>query len=327
MQLVIQSHGVKVNLENGLFLIRHQDSLEKIPATQVGSILIAKGCSLSSNVIYYAAAHDIDIVFGSKDGKPVARIWSTKFGSIATIRKQQVHFAQSNMAMQWVAKLMINKWKHQQAVLNLLVHPHKQFDQWVEDGIQYIEKYIEKLNELIKHHQTIEDATLRGWEGVCSKRYFSIVSKCIPAMYAFDKRSQHPALDLFNAMLNYAYGMLYSRIETALVKAGIDPSIGIFHRDEYNKPVLVYDVIEQYRYWADVVVIQLCMQELLFPDHVKEEAGGLWLTQDGKQLLISTLNDYMAEIIEMDAQVRSRQAHIDLYCANLAQQFKQFENQ
>jgi len=112
-----------------------------------------------------------------------------------------------------------------------------------------------------------------------------------------------------------------------LVKAGIDPSIGIFHRDEYNKPVLVYDVIEQYRYWADVVVIQLCMQELLFPDHVQEEAGGLWLTQDGKQLLISTLNDYMAEIIEMDAQVRSRQAHIDLYCANLAQQFKQFENQ
>lgn len=79
----------------------------------------------------------------------------------------------------------------------------------------------------------------------------------------FKERSQHPARDMVNALLNYGYGILYGSIQVELIKAGIDPYIGVLHRDNYNKPVLVYDIIELYRTWIDEVVFSLVLDLLL----------------------------------------------------------------
>ena len=326
MQLIIQTFGVKVNIENGVFLLRSNDTTQKIPACQVGSMVISKGCSISSNVIFYAAEHHIDILFSAKDGKPAARLWSTRFGSVATIRKQQLRFVESAQALAWVIDLYSAKIRNQQAVLNLLYHPSKQFDQLLDDSILFLAKYTDKLSTLLQSDSDKTNGTLRGWEGVCSRKYFRAIATCIPSLYYFDVRSQHPALDMFNALLNYAYGILYGLVESALIQAGIDPSIGIFHRDEYNKPVLVYDVIERFRFWADIVVIQLCMQEVIFPDFFTEKDGGIWLEKEGRQLLISTFNDYMSEVVDMNGIERNRKTHIYFYCTDLAKQFTSFSN-
>ena len=74
-------------------------------------------------------------------------------------------------------------------------------------------------------------------------------------------------MDIVNALLNYGYGILYGRIEGALIKSGIDPYIGVLHRDDYNRPVLVYDVIELYRIWVDYVVYSLVAQKVINSDY------------------------------------------------------------
>jgi CRISPR-associated protein Cas1 len=63
--------------------------------------------------------------------------------------------------------------------------------------------------------------------------------------------------------------MLYGHCESALIHAGLDPFIGIMHRDEYNRPVLVYDFIEQFRHWADYVVCHLCLQEVVCEEFLR----------------------------------------------------------
>ena len=88
---------------------------------------------------------------------------------------------------------------------------------------------------------------IRAYEGQASRQYFQCVSKHMPFRFQFSGRSRHPAEDMVNALLNYAYGILYGHIESALIKSGLDPYIGFFHRDEYNRPVLTYDVIEPFR--------------------------------------------------------------------------------
>lgn len=69
-----------------------------------------------------------------------------------------------------------------------------------------------------------------------SKIYFDTLNMFIPERYRFSCRSQHPAMDVVNAFLNYGYGILYGKIEGILIKVGIDPYIGVMHRDEYNRP-------------------------------------------------------------------------------------------
>jgi CRISPR-associated protein Cas1 len=165
---------------------------------------------------------------------------------------------------------------------------------------------------------------LRGWEGASSRRYFQAISELLPEGYRFEKRSTHPAQDAFNATLNYAYGMLYAKVESSLIKAGIDPYVGIFHRDEYNRPALAFDVIEKYRIWADYPVVQLFRQDAFCEECFIQERNAWLLDGLGKRILIQSMNDYLGEIILLDKMERSRATHIDLYAQKLAKEFLKY---
>ena len=58
---------------------------------------------------------------------------------------------------------------------------------------------------------------LRGIEGDAAHRYFSALSHVIPTDLFLGHRSQHPAADVFNAYLNYGYGILYNEVEKACI--------------------------------------------------------------------------------------------------------------
>ena len=111
-----------------------------------------------------------------------------------------------------------------------------------------------------------------------------------------------------------------------MIKAGIDPYVGILHRDDYNRPVLVYDVIELYRIWVDYVVYRLAVQNAISEDFYSvREDGSCWLEGLGRRVLIQSLNDYMEEVISVKGVSRSRFHQIQLYAQALAQKFKKYE--
>ncbi len=133
-------------------------------------------------------------------------------------------------------------------------------------------------------------------------------------------------MDITNAFLNYGYGILYGKIEGALIKAGIDPYVGVLHRDDYNRPVLVYDVIELYRVWVDYVVYSLVAQRVVTEEYYSvRDDGSYWLEGLGRRILIQSLNDYLEEVISVKSVSRSRLTQIQLYATDLAQQFKRYE--
>lgn len=107
----------------------------------------------------------------------------------------------------------------------------------------------------------------------------------MPEAFAFKGRSFRPAQDEYNAMLNYAYGILYSRIERALMLAGLDPFVGFMHRDDYNSKSLVFDFIEPYRIYADRFVFRLFTGKKINKNYFSEFTGGYSLNEEGKAFL------------------------------------------
>ncbi len=138
--------------------------------------------------------------------------------------------------------------------------------------------------------------TLRGLEGTAGRLYFETLSYVLPRDYQFNGRSSRPAQDAFNAFLNYAYGMLYGKVEKTLMLAGLDPYLGFLHRDDYNQLSMVYDFIEPYRGFADEVVFRLCSAKKVNKAHVSEVSGsknGYSLNAEGKELLVNAFNEFM----------------------------------
>jgi len=107
-----------------------------------------------------------------------------------------------------------------------------------------------------------------------------------------------PQLTPVNAMINYAYGVLYSKVERGCIIAGLDPYVGFLHTDRYNKKSLVFDLIEPFRIFADRVVLKLFTgrkcRESMFR---KDSSSAIVLEKSAKELLITRLNDYLEESV------------------------------
>ncbi len=326
MELILNTFGTSLSRDSEGFIISHKDGKQRIPADGIKSIQISRGAQITSDAVILAVEKEIEVLFMDKGGQPIGRIWSPKYGSVSTIRKGQLAFSFSKEAITWIKNIIRQKIENQQALLLMMRKDDNATENKVQKAINRLEDYRTKIAGLEGEIVADIAPNLRGWEGVASKIYFEALNLFIPEPLRFENRSQHPAMDIVNAMLNYGYGLLYGKIEGALIKAGIDPYIGIMHRDDYNRPVLVYDVIEIYRVWIDYVVYALVSQSSINDEYysVKED-GSYWLEPLGRRVLIQSVNDYLEEITTNKGVSRSRQQQIFLYAQDLAQQFKRFE--
>ncbi len=326
MELILNTFGTSLNRDNEGFVITHKDGRQRIPVDGIKSIQISKGAQITSDAVILAVEHEIEVLFMDKSGMPIGRTWSPKYGSISTIRKGQLNFTFSKEALVWIKEVIRKKIENQQALLLMMQSDDAKICLQREKAIGRLEDYRAKIASVEGEIVSDVASQLRGWEGISSKIYFEALNWFIPEDYRFESRSQHPAMDVVNAFLNYGYGILYGKIEGALIKAGIDPYVGVLHRDDYNRPVLVYDVIELYRVWVDYVVYSLTAQQVVTDEFYSvRDDGSYWLEGLGRRILIQSLNDYLEEVIQVKGVSRSRLTQIQLYAQDLAQQFKRFE--
>ena len=92
MELIINNYGVSLSRDNEGFVITNADGRQRVPASGITSIQISRGAQITSDAVLLAVENEIEVLFNDRTGKPMARIWSPKYGSVATIRKGQLAF-------------------------------------------------------------------------------------------------------------------------------------------------------------------------------------------------------------------------------------------
>ncbi len=318
MQIFINTYGTSLKIMDGLLSIKHEDKVNKVPIAKIKTLYLTRSIQISTDVIYACLENGIDLMITERNGKPLGRLWNNRFGSISTIRKYQLDFAKGASITEWVVRQLSEKIGNQIELLFCLMSVNEPHEQSIKDTTAQMQNIIEKMQ--LSKGDALDEASprIRALEGQAAKLYFGCVNKHLPFRYQFAGRSRHPALDMVNAMLNYVYGILYGHIESALIRAGLDPYIGFFHRDEYNRPVLTYDVIEPFRPWADWTVFHLCLNEVLEESHFEIEKGNYWLHGDAKRLLIQHFTDFFEEVIDYNGRRFSRMSHLEKAAQHLA---------
>lgn len=303
MQLVINTFGASLRKQGDRFLVQAGDKKLEVSAHKVQSILISTAAHLSSDAIELASVHNIDLVFLDKFGDPYARVWQTKLGSTAAIRRRQLEAADGPegvaLAQEWVkAKL-----RHQLEFLVELHHRRPEADPVFQSALTALRDNLAKVDALTG---TLDEqrGSLMGLEGSAGRTYFACLGQLVPEAYRFTGRSRQPAKDEFNAMLNYAYGVLYSMVEKACICAGLDPFVGFLHTDNYGKKSLVFDLIEPFRIWGDRAALLLFTGRRAQKDYFEPVPGGVALSQAGRAFFISSFNERLDKAIRYPVQGR-----------------------
>ena len=319
MELILNTYGSSLMKENEAFAVVSKEGKQIIPPEKLRSVQIGRGTKLTSDAAILALKHSIDVIFVEKSGEPAGRLWSGKFGSITSLRRKQLEFPFSQEAVKWTRDMIVRKLDNQVAMMLALKSSDEALNRAIEKGIRKTEDYQRKVRTVEGEYVQELAPSFRGWEGAASRVYFDVISKSLPYSMQFNGRSQNPATDVFNCLLNYGYGILYGKVESALIRAGLDPYAGVFHREDHNRPVLVFDVIEVFRIWIDYVVVRLCSSEVITDDcYSVRSDGSYWLEGLGKRILIQSVNDYLDEVINMNGVDRSRREQILIEARSLA---------
>src|SRR5690625_509645 len=278
-----------------------------IAAHKITSFVMSKGTALSTDAVALALKHNIDIVIVDNLGHPMGRFWHSKLGSTTKIRKEQLKASQNKIALKWIKLWLTQKLENQADFLNDLKKHRKKLHEFLDERISAILSFQEKINRADAENIIGVSESFRGWEGSSGQHYFEALSRCMPEAFAFKGRSFRPAKDEFNAMLNYAYGILYSRVERALMLAGLDPFIGFMHRDDYNTKSLVFDYIEPYRIYAERFVFRLFTGKKINKQYFTELANGFSLNEDGKAYFVNPYLEYLdSEKIRYKGRLQTR---------------------
>ena len=101
-----------------------------------------------------------------------------------------------------------------------------------------------------------------------------------------------------NALLNYGYTILRSAVIRAIVGAGLHPSLGIHHCNQYNPMRLADDLMEPFRVLIDREVIQMQRKEF---------------THEEKIQLVNVLNNE----VMIDGKTQYVNNAIKIYCKSV----------
>ncbi len=299
MQIFINTYGTYVHVKDDMFEIKIKQEkdlpakINHIAAHKITSFVMSKGSALSTDAIALALKNNIDIVVVDYTGHPMGRFWHSKLGSTTKIRKEQLIASLDETAVKWIKEWLGKKLENQADFLQDLKKHRTQLHESLDKKINAILEFRQKILQGKAENITEIAESFRGWEGSAGRQYFEALSTSMPETFAFRGRSFRPAQDEFNAMLNYAYGILYNRIERALMLAGLDPFIGFMHRDDYNSKSLVFDFIEPYRVYADRFVFRLFTGKKIKKSYFSEFPGGFSLNEEGKAFFVAPYLEYL----------------------------------
>lgn len=292
IQLILNSFGTEIHRKKESFEFYTNNKKVRLEAKELHSLLIAPGIHLTSNAILLAGEYNIDIVILDKNGMPFGRFRDEFNGEITTIRHLQNENSDSDFAKQFIKKIAISKLNSRLVFLkelfnesskepNLFKHIITQFEETI--------KKIEQLNDDIREMRK----SIMGYEGSTGAGYWKILGKLPSENFTFSRRSQHPAKDPVNAMMNYSYGILYSKVENACIIAGLDPNTGFLHKEIHNKKALIFDLIEIFRIYAERLVMNLFLNEECKYDMFSKNFDRIKIKKPAKDILFKSFKNFL----------------------------------
>lgn len=122
--------------------------------------------------------------------------------------------------------------------------------QTVEAKIYQQKSVLKNLNlcydPMVRYGDEVKSGDSTNMEGIAAQFYWRQL---------FENFTRERKGDSPNNFLNFGYAILRSMVARALIGSGLNATIGIFHKNKYNPYCLADDIMEPYRPYVDLLVV------------------------------------------------------------------------
>ncbi|MCD7885969.1 MAG: CRISPR-associated endonuclease Cas1 [Lachnospiraceae bacterium] len=296
MVLVVQGYGTSIGKRSNCLVVKNAEGEKEISADKIEEVHIYPSCGISSDAIQLCINKEIWIVFLNKYGEPEGDVEAFSGGSSPIYKRNQLMLMHNREGVELVKEFLSQKIENRVRQLKAIRRNRRKMQtiQMLSESIKRMEDELRKIQAVSAADMDVVRGSLQGYEGNAGKAYFDAISNLLADDMKFDGRRRN-ASDIYNSVLNYLYGILYSKIKRMTYKCRLDPYIGIMHTDSYNKPTFVFDYIEGQRIICEELAFEICSDRKITWEDVCETDGRLCFSESARKLLISEFYEKMNE--------------------------------
>jgi len=163
--------------------------------------------------------------------------------------------------------------------------------------LSQIRTTIASLATLIEKQEGVNE--LRGIEGKMRERYYQAWQHILAGEWAFDRRVRRPPDNEVNALISFGNSVLYTACLSEIYRTQLTPTISYLHEPGARRFSLALDLSEIFKpLLVDRAIFRLLNTGQLKPEHFDRSLGGCYLTEAGKKLFLSALEDRMNATIK-----------------------------
>ncbi len=226
-----------------LKLTQRDGTVEKLPARQIGQVVLHSFAQISTQALHFCAGQGIGVHFISGGGRYVGSLdWRS--GSIQRRLGQYAALTQGEVCLRLAQQLVRCRGRGQRQLL--MRSRRKQKDS------QALTAAIQQMKAVLKLVEQAEAlASLLGIEGQLAALYFGALGQTLaadlPSEFQFAGRNRRPPKDRVNALLSFGYALLLKDVMNAILTVGLEPALGFYHQPRSQAPPLALDLMEIFR--------------------------------------------------------------------------------
>ena len=248
------SDGAYIRLKNQQLVIDKQGEIVgQVPIEDLGVLILQHpAIVLTQQLIVACQKNKVVIIFCDDKHLPYSVI--LPIGESHTLHnkilKQQIAISEPTRKRLW-QQIIQYKIKQQEQTLAIL------------------NKESTRLNYLSTQVKTGDHSNC---EAVAAQAYWKLL---------FGKAFKRDAdLSGINSLLNYGYAIIRAAVARSICGAGLHPTLGLFHTNQYNALCLADDLMEPFRPWVDHAVYKMASTN-----------SDVEINQQSKQVLLGLLSE------------------------------------
>lgn len=289
--LYLLTAGMRIELHNDRVVVigdrrsEAPESRTEVPIALISHVVCNRAARMTVPLLLELSEQGKPVFFTHRDGSVAASMMPQP--PDWTIWQKQAELAADDEACVAISREIVMAKLHNMATLAIRLHFADR--EKAAASIRALER--EAANKS-------EAASLRGLEGKGAAIYFGALRDTLDGEWGFTARRRTPPPDPVNAMLSFAYTVLYHHASTAAIAAGLNPRLGIFHRGRGTHDALASDLVEELRHLADAFVVSLIRHRHITPEDFLLTPGGRWpcvMSDAARRLFLNRFEERLLE--------------------------------
>lgn len=294
--LYVTEQGARIEKEYLRIIVTLDgEVIQSVPLRSVSQVVLVGSCGATTQAMLALLDANVGLTFISRTGRLRGRLQPPLSANLDLRLKQYACQSDKQFCLEITRSIALGKLSNYrvmaQRILRSLAKDRSalakvlQIDQpmtRLQENYHQLERIISKIDDLA------DIDVIRGYEGIGSKLYFSILRAGLnwQGERKFSRRQRRPPQDPVNALLSLGYTLLGQSMLAAVEIAGLDPLAGFLHTNQYGRMSLALDLIEEFRpLIVDTIVRKVVNLHMITGKHFENGYNdGLFLTKKGLRI-------------------------------------------